>query len=109
MCLCQQSREKYFFCLDGKDDLLFLLEEAAALKIVSRKEILRTLIGEEGATNEDVFVSLLADLHQEQNSDKLHWFGQVSPVNRLNETFFGSPKTLAFHYHFLRHSLIVAM
>ena len=71
---------KLFFIIDDKEDLISLLEEAAALKHVIKKDILRTLVGEEGAKNEDVFVSLLADLHQEQIDDGLRWFDDVKQV-----------------------------
>ena len=64
------------------EDLISLLEEAAALKHVIKKEILQTLVGEKGAKNEDVFISLLADLHQEQLDDGIRWFDDIMQVRR---------------------------
>ncbi|XP_076812765.1 uncharacterized protein LOC143459471 isoform X1 [Clavelina lepadiformis] len=59
---------------DGREDLLSLLEEAAALKHVSRRNILKELIDEEEAKDEDVFISLLADLQEEETADGIRWF-----------------------------------
>nr|CAB3228489.1 trichohyalin-like [Phallusia mammillata] len=69
---------------DGKEDLLSLLEEASALKHVSRQEILRQLAGE--ASDKDVGISLLADLQEEQLKDAIKWFERATQVDTRGST-----------------------
>nr|XP_039263423.1 trichohyalin-like isoform X2 [Styela clava] len=62
---------------DWQDDLQALLEEAAAIKYVSRMQNLKKLSGEDSGitiTNSDVHVSIMADLQEEHDKDGFRWF-----------------------------------
>nr|XP_018667550.1 trichohyalin isoform X2 [Ciona intestinalis] len=74
---------------DDREDLLSLLEEALALKVVSRKKILLDLLGASDV-DDDVAITILADLHQEQIKDAVNWFSeeQISPRNIIEKFTF---------------------
>jgi len=63
-----------------------LLEEATAIKHICRQDILRQIGGR--ATDEDVGISLLADLQEEQHKDGIRWFSHIWEVRASNVIFF---------------------
>lgn len=61
-----------------------LLEEAAAIKHISRKQLMINIVGEDRAssiTDEDIMVSIMADLQEEHDTDGVRWFSRAIQVN----------------------------
>ena len=63
-----------------------LLDEAIAIKLVSRRQILKKISCEKDNINaEDIAISFLADLHEIHDLKSKHWIEQCQKVC-LNET-----------------------
>ena len=82
-----------------------LIEEAAALKHVSRKLIISQIPGGEDTDDNDVIISILADLLEVEVLEGYRWFRDAVKVRSyhihktysLNCTSIGNKKT---HAHF---------
>jgi len=59
----------WFFFTADKETRQNLLQEAAVFKVVNRQKYLETLDEEQAVEKDDVIVSLLADLQQEQDQE----------------------------------------